>query len=207
MGNTPSLHDQLIDVKLNVKTLERAEKKCQKNRTKQLASVKKAIKEGNVEGARIYAENAIREKQQGLNYLKLASRLDAVASRIETAITTQEISKSMGTVVQTMNSALESMDVEKISQTMSQFEAEFENMEVVTGTMQSTMDSATSSQMPGDQVDDLILQVADQHNLEVGAMLDDAGVVGAGTVGTRQAVEQKEDRAAMMSAAIPAAPG
>mmetsp|Transcript_5507 Transcript_5507/g.12224 ORF Transcript_5507/g.12224 Transcript_5507/m.12224 type:complete len:114 (+) Transcript_5507:403-744(+) len=113
----------------------------------------------------------------------------------------------MGTVVQTMNSALESMDVEKISQTMSQFEAEFENMEVVTGTMQSTMDSATSSQMPGDQVDDLILQVADQHNLEVGAMLDDAGVVGAGTVGTRQAVEQKEDRAAMMSAAIPAAPG
>mmetsp|Transcript_5512 Transcript_5512/g.12236 ORF Transcript_5512/g.12236 Transcript_5512/m.12236 type:complete len:188 (+) Transcript_5512:79-642(+) len=187
MGNTPSLHDQLIDVKLNVKTLERAEKKCQKNRTKQLASVKKAIKEGNVEGARIYAENAIREKQQGLNYLKLASRLDAVASRIETAITTQEISKSMGTVVQ--------------------FEAEFENMEVVTGTMQSTMDSATSSQMPGDQVDDLILQVADQHNLEVGAMLDDAGVVGAGTVGTRQAVEQKEDRAAMMSAAIPAAPG
>jgi len=133
--------------------------------------------------------------------------LDAVASRIETAITTQEISKSMGTVVQTMNSALESMDVEKISQTMSQFEAEFENMEVVTGTMQSTMDSATSSQMPGDQVDDLILQVADQHNLEVGAMLDDAGVVGAGTVGTRQAVEQKEDRAAMMSAAIPAAPG
>ena len=48
-------------------------------RFEQLASVKKAIKEGNIEGARIYAENAIREKQTGLNYLKLASRLDAVA--------------------------------------------------------------------------------------------------------------------------------
>ena len=35
----------------------------------------------------------------------------------------------------------------------------------------------------------------------------DVVIVGAGTVGTRQAVEQKEDRAAMMSAAIPAAPG
>lgn len=208
MGNTPSLEDQLIDVKLNVKTLERAEKKCNKNRTKQLASVKKAIKEGNIEGARIYAENAIREKQTGLNYLKLASRLDAVASRIETAITTQDISKSMGAVVKTMNTALETMDVEKISQTMSQFEEEFETMDVVTSTMQSTMDSATSSQMPGDQVDDLIKQVADEHNLEVGAMLDDAGAVGVGTVGAqRQAVEHKEDRAAMMSAAIPAAPG
>mmetsp|Transcript_5513 Transcript_5513/g.12240 ORF Transcript_5513/g.12240 Transcript_5513/m.12240 type:complete len:200 (+) Transcript_5513:79-678(+) len=77
MGNTPSLHDQLIDVKLNVKTLERAEKKCQKNRTKQLASVKKAIKEGNVEGARIYAENAIREKQQGAQRTCMHSRAHA----------------------------------------------------------------------------------------------------------------------------------
>ena len=42
MGNTPSLHDQLIDVKLNVKTLERAEKKCQKNRTKQVPPISKS---------------------------------------------------------------------------------------------------------------------------------------------------------------------
>ena len=46
----------------------------------QLASVKKAIKEGNIEGQGYTRRmRAIREKQSGLNYLKLASRLDAFA--------------------------------------------------------------------------------------------------------------------------------
>lgn len=39
-----------------------------------------------MEGARIYAQNAIREKNQSLNYLRLSSRIDGVASRVEQAI-------------------------------------------------------------------------------------------------------------------------
>ena len=37
-----------------------------------------------MEGGRIYAQNAIRKKTEALNYLKLASRLDAVVSRLDT---------------------------------------------------------------------------------------------------------------------------
>ena len=44
-----------------------------------------------MEGARIYAENAIREKNQSLNFLKLGSRIDAVAARLETAIRMQQV--------------------------------------------------------------------------------------------------------------------
>jgi tubulin-folding cofactor B len=62
--------------------------------------VKKAIEKGNAEGARIYAQNAIREKTQGLNYLKMGSRIDAVAARLETAIRTKEMSKNMPTIHQ-----------------------------------------------------------------------------------------------------------
>ena len=38
-----------------------------------------AIEKGNAEGARIYAQNAIREKNSGLNYLRMSARIDAVA--------------------------------------------------------------------------------------------------------------------------------
>ena len=44
-----------------------------------------ALKDGNIEGARIYAENAIRKKNEGLNYLRMAARVDAVASRVQSA--------------------------------------------------------------------------------------------------------------------------
>jgi len=33
--------------------------------------VKRAIEKGNIEGARIYAQNAIRKKTEQLNYLKV----------------------------------------------------------------------------------------------------------------------------------------
>lgn len=43
--------------------------------------IKKALQQGNVEGARIYAENAIRKKSESLSYLRMASKVDAVQSR------------------------------------------------------------------------------------------------------------------------------
>lgn len=56
-----------------------------------------------MEGARIYAENAIRDKNQALNYLRLAGRVDAVAARVETAVRMQQITKSMSNVVEGMD--------------------------------------------------------------------------------------------------------
>ena len=45
--------------------------------------VKKAVEAGNLDVAKVYAANAIREKNVGLNYLKLASKLDAVAGKLK----------------------------------------------------------------------------------------------------------------------------
>jgi hypothetical protein len=44
-----------------------------------------------MDGARIYAENAIRQKNQALNFLKMASRIDAVCQRVQTAVSMQHV--------------------------------------------------------------------------------------------------------------------
>ena len=49
------------------------------------------MEKGNMDGARIYAQNAIRLKNQSLNYLKLSSRIDAVAARVNTAVQTGRV--------------------------------------------------------------------------------------------------------------------
>ena len=59
------------------------------------AQVKKAIEKGNIDGAKIYAQNAIRKKTEALNYLRLASRLDAVVSRLDTQAKMNAINSSM----------------------------------------------------------------------------------------------------------------
>jgi len=66
-------------------------------------------------GARIHAQNAIRNKSNAQNYLRLASRVDAVSSRLESAIKMQQVTKSMGSVVKGMDKVLASMNVEQIT--------------------------------------------------------------------------------------------
>ncbi|CAM9491544.1 unnamed protein product [Heterosigma akashiwo] len=99
MGNKVSLQDELINMKLTSKQLKRDSAKALKSSEADKIKVKKAIQAGNMDGARIYAENSIRNKNQSLKYLQLSSRIDAVAARLETAVRTQALSKSMGRVV------------------------------------------------------------------------------------------------------------
>lgn len=53
--------------------------KAEKNEKLEIAKMKKAIQKGNQEVARVHAENAIRQKNQSLNYLKMSARVDAVS--------------------------------------------------------------------------------------------------------------------------------
>ena len=50
------------------------------------------MQKNNSEGARIHAENAIRQKNQALNYRKMSARIDAVAARVQTAVTMKQVS-------------------------------------------------------------------------------------------------------------------
>jgi division protein CdvB (Snf7/Vps24/ESCRT-III family) len=52
----------------------------------------------------------------------MASRLDACASRIETAVRMGQVTTSMQGVVKGMDKGLKSMNIEEISKTMDRFE-------------------------------------------------------------------------------------
>ncbi|KAF3854346.1 hypothetical protein F7725_022401 [Dissostichus mawsoni] len=149
------------------KQLERLAKKSEKEAEKEQAKVKKALQQKNVECARIYAENAIRKKNEGLNWLRMASRVDAVASKVQTAVTMKGVTKSMGQVTKALDKALGSMDLQKVSLVMDKFETQVQNLDVHTSVMEDSMSSATTLTTPQDQVDDLIHQIAEESGLEV----------------------------------------
>ena len=44
-----------------------------------------------MDSARIHAENAIRKKNEALNYTRMSARIDAVAARVQTAVTTKNV--------------------------------------------------------------------------------------------------------------------
>lgn len=73
-----------------------------------------AIQQNHTDIAKIYAQNAIRKENEKLNLLRLASRIDATSSRVQTAVTMRQVTGSMANVVKGMDSAMKSMDLDKV---------------------------------------------------------------------------------------------
>lgn len=176
--------DHLFSLKFTVKEFERNSKKCDKEEKAERAKLKKAIQKGNMEVARIHGENAIRQKNQSLNFLRMAARIDAVSSRVQTAVTTKKVhssnrraifknhiltkyllfkvTQSMAGVVKAMDSAMRSMNLEKISALMDKFEKQFEDLDVQSSCMDTAMSQTTTTSVPQNDVDFLMQQVADE---------------------------------------------
>ncbi|KNE59180.1 hypothetical protein AMAG_03505 [Allomyces macrogynus ATCC 38327] len=183
-----NLEKQLFNLKFTAKQLQRDARRATKDETSEKAKLKKAIQQGNMEGARIYAANAIRKKNEGLNLLRLASRIDAVASRVQTAVTMRKVTQSMTGVVKQMDKAMASMNLEQISAVMDKFEQQFEDMDVQTGYMEGAIAQSTAMTTPQTEVDSLMQQVADEHGLELNMEL--------GTVPTTALGEKAQEKEA-----------
>ncbi|KAF8312708.1 Snf7-domain-containing protein [Clavulina sp. PMI_390] len=158
---------QILPLKFTAKTLNRQSRKAQKDESNEKAKLKKALMQGNNDGARIYASNAIRKKNEALNLLRLASRIDAVATRVQTAMTMKQLSGNMLGVVKGMDQAMKTMNLERISGIMDTFETQFSDLDVQTGYMEDTMSSTIATSTPQDEIDLLLQQTADEANIEL----------------------------------------
>uniref|UniRef100_A0A2K5S4D7 Charged multivesicular body protein 1A n=1 Tax=Cebus imitator TaxID=2715852 RepID=A0A2K5S4D7_CEBIM len=194
--------DTLFQLKFTAKQLEKLAKKAEKDSKAEQAKVKKALQQKNVECARVYAENAIRKKNEGVNWLRMASRVDAVASKVQTAVTMKGVTKNMAQVTKALDKALSTMDLQKVSTVMDRFEQQVQNLDVHTSVMEDSMSSATTLTTPQEQVDSLIVQIAEENGLEV---LDQLSQLpeGASAVG-ETSVRSQEDQLSRRDAVSPA---
>lgn len=183
------MEKHLFNLKFAAKELGRSAKKCEKEEKAEKAKIKKAIQKGNTEVARIHAENAIRQKNQGVNFLRLSARVDAVAARVQTAVTMGKVTKSLAGVVKSMDVALRSMNLEKISALMDKFEHQFETLDVQTQQMEDTMSNTTTLTTPQGQVDLLLQEMADEAGLDLNMELPQGQT---GSVATVASAEQDE---------------
>lgn len=150
-----------------------------------------------MEGAKIYAQNAIRKKSESINYLQLASRLDAVVARLDQQSKMGQVNKNMVGIVNSLGRALKNAPLDRmvavsfvmpsvmpsapvitapydayslaliLLQTMNTFEKQFENLDVQTGVMNDAMNQQAALATPPEQVNMLLQQIADENGLEV----------------------------------------
>merc|ERR1719346_298156 len=84
------------------------------------------------------------------------------------------MTKTMNGVVKAMDSAMKSMNLEKISGLMDRFEKDFEDLDVQTSVMEGAMSQTTATNVPQDAVEQLMKQQADEAGLELNMDLPSA---------------------------------
>jgi len=122
----------------------------------------------------------------------MSARVDAVASRVQTAVTTKRVTSSMQGVVKAMDSAMKSMNLEKISNLMDKFEKEFEDLDVQTSVMEGAMNQTTATNVPQDHVENLMKQAADEAGLDLNLEIPGAATNTIGTTVQSSTKEQDE---------------
>ncbi|KAF2633802.1 hypothetical protein EKO04_004714 [Ascochyta lentis] len=181
------LENALFNLKFTAKSLNRQSLKAGKEEQQEKAKLEKAMKQGHNDIARIYAQNAVRKQNEKLNLLQLASRVDAVAGRVQTAVTMRQITGNMMKVNRSLDVAMKSMSPERIAAVMVDFEKQFENVDSATELYQDVTSSATAVGTPQEDVDRMMAQAADKAGVELQSDLQEAPKTKVGPT------EQEED--------------
>ncbi|KAF5224129.1 Snf7 [Trypanosoma cruzi] len=193
--SSDKIFDIIFNMKFTMKQVNKSANAAERASEKEKLLVKKALEKGNPEAARIYAQNAIRKKNESLNYLRLASRIDAAVSRIQTAEQMRAVNKSMASTVRGMAKVMESMDPMKIAHVMDEFERQTGTLDVNLGTMDAAFESTQAGTVPVGEVDSLMDQIAAENNLEISSKMSGVPLHSQvrPVVATRTDVEEEDD--------------
>ncbi|EGV66365.1 vacuolar protein sorting protein 46 [Yamadazyma tenuis ATCC 10573] len=189
------LEQSLFQLKFTAKQLNKQASKAAKEELQEKAKVKKAMVQGNPDIAQLYAQNAIRKANERVNLLRLSSRIDAVASRVQTAVTMRSVTGNMTNVIRGMDKALQTMNLERISMVMEKFETQFEDLDASTNYYESATNNVSALTTPQEQVDDLMSQIADEAGIEMKQGLNETKVE-INTPPTSVVTDEKEDKLA-----------
>jgi len=167
------LFETIFEFKMQAKELAKQSKKSEREKEVMFQKVEKAIAENKPEAAKLYAQDAIRKRNEAVKYEVLSYKIHAVHSKLKSAYQTQKLNENMSKMVTSMSGALNSMDLVKISENMSQFEKIFDDLDANAQLMDKAMDNIDAGSYQDRDVSNLIMQVAKQRNIELQKEFDE----------------------------------
>ncbi len=201
MGNEPKkpqpppqdpsdkIFDTMFEFKMMAKSMTKESAKAEAQSKKLVDRVKACIAKGDYEQAKVAASDAIREKNNVKRYRVLSSKIDTVAQRLKTAYQNQKLTEQMQGLTQQLIGAGNMMDIVKMTETMSNFEKLFDDLDVNSNMMDQVFDNVNAGTVNENEVNQLIGQIAQQNGLKLSEEFEDVQLGEANNV-EKQPAEQ-----------------
>ena len=161
------MFDTMFEFKMMAKQMEKESKKSESQSKALVAKVKKCIENNDYEQAKIAAADAIRQKNMVRRYRVLSSKVQTVAQRLQTAYQNQKLSEQMQNLTQQLLGAGNMMDIVKMTETMSNFEKLFDNLDINSNMMDQVFDNVNAGTVNENEVNQLIGQIAQQNGMKL----------------------------------------
>ena len=161
------MFDTMFEFKMMAKQMQKESKKSEAQSKALIGKVKKCIEKGDYEQAKLAAADAIRQKNMVKRYRVLSSKVDTVAQRLKTAYQNQKLSEQMQNLTQQLLGAGNMMDIVKMTETMSNFEKLFDDLDINSNMMDQVFDNVNAGTVNENEVNQLIGQIAQQNGMHL----------------------------------------
>ena len=161
------MFDTMFEFKMMAKQMEKESKKSESQSKALIGKVKKCIEKGDYEQAKLAAADAIRQKNMVKRYRVLSSKVQTVAQRLQTAYQNQKLSEQMQNLTQQLLGAGNMMDIVKMTETMSNFEKLFDDLDINSNMMDQVFDNVNAGTVNENEVNQLIGQIAQQNGMKL----------------------------------------
>ena len=181
--------DTMFEFKMMAKSMAKESKKSETQSKNLIKKVKDCIAKGDYEQAKVAASDAIRAKNQVKRYRVLSSKIDTIAQRLISAYQNQTLTQNMENLTKQLIGAGSLMDLVKMTETMSNFEKLFDDLDVNTVMMDQVMDNVNAGTVNEGEVNELIAQVAQQNGMQLSEDFENVKI-GEGEIGEAGQTEQ-----------------
>ena len=166
------MFDTMFEFKMMGKQMAKEAKKSEAQNKALIKKVKDSIAKGDYEQAKVAASDAIRSKNQVRRYQVLSSKINTVAQRLQSAYQNQQLTEKMQSLTQQMIGAGNMMDLVKMTETMSNFEKLFDDLDINSNMMDQVFDNVNAGTVNENEVNQLIGQIAQQNGMKLSDEFD-----------------------------------
>ena len=135
------LNEAAFQMKWQARSLEKEAAKAMQNRETQMKKAKMHMDRGDMQSAQIIAGEAIRYQKEAASLNRMAGKMSAVGSKLESAARTQQVSMQIKNAVPGLKNCLKQMEKSGVARNMAAFEKVFEDLDVQTEGLTGAMDS------------------------------------------------------------------
>ena len=136
-----------------------------------MTKAKQFMDKGDMESAKIIAAEAIRYGKEANSLHRMAGKMSAVSSKLDSAVRTQQVSQQIKTAVPSLQNALKQMEKSGIHKNMASFEKVFEDLDVKTEDITGAISNATADTADSDAVNQLLQQMQADAALNAGVSI------------------------------------